>query len=290
MRQGAGSDLALSFVVLAATACGAPPATTGLRPGATSVASPGAFAAAPGGFTASTPWAVERVVDGDTVVLEGGTRVRVLGIDAPELEHDSAVVRALAQGARTELARLLAGRSVVLLVGMPATDKYGRTLAYVERVAIGKGAPLDVGAALLASGHAQVFPAAHPRQEAYRKLQREARDAGRGLWAPDGRNALGLVVELETDAAGAANHVGRHVRATDVVRRVTRTPKGLFAELGPAPGLRLVVFPSQLSLFPDDVAARWRGSRLAVTGTVAIYRDRAEIVIDDPEQVQVLEP
>jgi micrococcal nuclease len=73
---------------------------------------------------------VERVVDGDTLVLAGGTRVRLVQIDAPELGSGECYSRA----ASTELRRLLPAGARVSLVRDPRLDdrdRYGRLLRYV---------------------------------------------------------------------------------------------------------------------------------------------------------------
>ena len=49
---------------------------------------------------------VSRVIDGDTLVLEGGTRVRLLGIDAPEMERDGHPAEFLAHKAKAALSDL----------------------------------------------------------------------------------------------------------------------------------------------------------------------------------------
>ena len=91
------------------------------------------------------------VVDGDTVRL-GGERIRILNIDAPEIGHPQCdAEEELGRRAGAALAGLLAGRRVTITRCETATrclDIYGRTLA---RLATAQG---DVGAALIASGHA----------------------------------------------------------------------------------------------------------------------------------------
>jgi len=72
-----------------------------------------------------------RVVDGDTLLLEGGERVRLLGVDAPELAREGRAGEAGAKEAKEFLRRLAEGRRVRLELDGEPKDKYGRTLAYV---------------------------------------------------------------------------------------------------------------------------------------------------------------
>lgn len=87
-----------------------------------------------------------RVIDGDTIQL-GRERIRVEGLDAPEMkglcEDESAVARL----ARDRLSELLDGRKVV--IDRHGRDKYRRTLASVS--ADGE----DVGAVLVSEGLAR---------------------------------------------------------------------------------------------------------------------------------------
>lgn len=76
--------------------------------------------------------ALERVVDGDTIVITTGDYVRLLQIDTPELSSNECY----SSTARTALERLLPVGSALRLRADPAldrTDRYGRLLRYVFR-------------------------------------------------------------------------------------------------------------------------------------------------------------
>ena len=77
---------------------------------------------------------VERVVDGDTIVLAGGARVRLLQIDTPE----PGTAECYSRAAGRDLRRMLPTGAVVTLEADPAldqVDRYGRLLRYVHRAA-----------------------------------------------------------------------------------------------------------------------------------------------------------
>ena len=126
---------------------------------------------------------VERVVDGDTVVLDDPerTRVRLIGIDTPEV----AGAQVDAECGGTEASRAATGLvegervEVRLDPSQGRYDTYGRTLAYLHLPGVG-----DLGLALLRDGHAReyTFDEAYRLQDAYRDAEAEARDGARGLW------------------------------------------------------------------------------------------------------------
>jgi len=120
-----------------------------------------------------------RVIDGDTVELEGGERVRLIGVDTPETVDPRRPVERYGKEAASFTRDSVEGKSVRLEFGPESTDRYGRTLAYVY---LADGTLLNAEIIRQGYGFAYTrFP--HPRLEAFVGLEREAREAGRGLWA-----------------------------------------------------------------------------------------------------------
>ena len=72
-----------------------------------------------------------RVIDGDTIVLESGEKVRLIGVDTPELHHPKKPVQYYAKEAKEFTKSLVEGKDVRLKYDWQRKDKYGRTLAYV---------------------------------------------------------------------------------------------------------------------------------------------------------------
>jgi micrococcal nuclease len=121
---------------------------------------------------------VARVVDGDTIVLTSGLRVRLLQIDTPEPGTGECFSRA----AGRELRSLLTVGATVTLETDPrldGVDAYGRLLRYVHR------GPLNVNVELARRGAATVwFYGGERGRYAGRLLAAaaSARKGGRGLW------------------------------------------------------------------------------------------------------------
>lgn len=131
---------------------------------------------------------VVRTVDGDTVHVRLADRVekvRYIGIDTPEVHHPT---RGEQPGGReaTEVNRRLVGdRPVRLEPDVQLRDRYGRLLAYVW-VKRADGTEVMVNAELVRLGYAHVMtvPPNVRHAELFRKLQVDAREHRRGLWAP----------------------------------------------------------------------------------------------------------
>lgn len=122
------------------------------------------------------------VIDGDTIRVRIGERtenVRYIGVNAPETHHPT---RGEEPGGReaTEVNRsLVQGQQVRLELDVQERDRYGRFLAYVY---LGN---TMVNAELVRRGYAQIMtiPPNVRYQDMFLKLQREAREQKRGLWA-----------------------------------------------------------------------------------------------------------
>ena len=122
---------------------------------------------------------VRRAVDGDTLALADGTRVRMVGLDAPELGRDGHPPQAYAREALRHLDTLLGlADSRVLLVG-DERDRYGRLLAVVYSERHG-----DLAAHLIRNGLAlsSPIPPNLTGLACREHAERDARAARKGLW------------------------------------------------------------------------------------------------------------
>jgi len=129
---------------------------------------------------------VTATTDGDTfrAVIDGRSqRIRILGINAPEVRHGSTPEQCGGEAARTALDRMIWHKTVTLTTGAGSdtVDQYGRPLRYVQ---LGH---VDVGLAMIQAGRASEY---HPRSAAtesraadYVAAQQVAMQHKRGQWA-----------------------------------------------------------------------------------------------------------
>lgn len=78
---------------------------------------------------------VVRVIDGDTIEIEGKIKVRYIGINTPEIYHDTTGKKTgeqcFANESYLENKKLVEGKTVTLIKDVSDKDKYGRLLRYV---------------------------------------------------------------------------------------------------------------------------------------------------------------
>ena len=121
---------------------------------------------------------MEAVSDGDTITLSGIGKVRLIGVDTPELSEGQCFGREAAAFTRRVLAR---GTRVEYRLGREQRDRYGRALAYVW-LADGR----SFNDLLVRQGYAYPLEIA-PNTDyaaAFRRAARLAQRRARGLWGP----------------------------------------------------------------------------------------------------------
>lgn len=137
-----------------------------------------ALAACDGGGSDCGPTSgtVARVIDGDTIELEGGDTIRYLMVDTPE---NTSSVECYGPEAATFNAELVEGKDVEIEYDAECTDRYDRLLGYVS--VDGR----EVNSLLVERGFGCVLyipPNGTDREEEFDALEATARAESRGLW------------------------------------------------------------------------------------------------------------
>jgi micrococcal nuclease len=116
---------------------------------------------------------VVEVIDGDTVKIDTGEKVRYIGIDTPEKGE------LFYKECKKKNEELVLGKEVGLERDISITDKYSRLLAYVW---VGD---LMVNSEMVKTGyaHAYTYPPDVKYSDLFVELEREARENENGLWA-----------------------------------------------------------------------------------------------------------
>lgn len=118
---------------------------------------------------------VLRVVDGDTIELSGGEKVRYIGIDTPETGNGG---ECFFEEAKKKNEELVLGKTVRLEKDVSERDRYGRLLRYVY---VGD---LFINKIMVEAGYAKVstYPPDVKYQETFIEAERYARESNLGLW------------------------------------------------------------------------------------------------------------
>jgi endonuclease YncB( thermonuclease family) len=197
---------------------------------------------------------VKYVHDGDTIHLDDGRKVRLIGINAPELARDGRPAEAFAREARDALRAAVAlhGNRVGLVYGTERHDRYRRTLAHLF-------APdgENLQARLLLQGMAAAV--AHPPNVAYSgcyaRQETTARCNGKGIWS-EPEQAIAKAANLD------AKSTGFHL-VTGKVEHISQTNKGIWIFIS---GLMLGVRSEDLAHFDQSELLSLRGEQLTVRG------------------------
>ena len=205
---------------------------------------------------------VQKVVDGDTLRLEDGRSVRLIGLNTPELAHYGRPTEAFAQAAKRQLQSLLAsnGGRVSLQVGRPAKDHYGRILAHAfDR----SGRNLE--AQLLADGlgYFVAFAPVGAWSLCQQAAEQQARKRRLGLWARSPVRGVGQI-----QAPGFAVISGR-------VQSVARNRGGLWLEV--EGDLVLQVTSKRLQYFDVERLQKMVGKNIEARGWLIDRAQRGKI-------------
>lgn len=133
-----------------------------------------------GGSTCGPTAAIaQRVIDGDTIELDSGERIRYLLVDTPESVNGA--TDCYGHNAAQLNSDLVLGKPITLAYDdSGCTDRFGRLLAYVS--VDGQ----EVNRILVERGYACVLyipPAGTARHTEFEELELRARTEGRGMWS-----------------------------------------------------------------------------------------------------------
>jgi len=248
-----------------------------------------AWAMAPDALKTGGEATVTSVVDGDTVVLDDGRRVRLVGIQAPKLPLGRAgfVPWPLGAEAKQRLADLVLGKRIELRLAPQAMDRHGRVLAHVVRSATDQGERLWVQGALLSAGLARVYTFADNRALAddMLALERQARADRTGIW--------GLPYYALRNGDNVRHDVDTFQVVEDRVLAVARIKKRVYLNFGADWRtdftVKIATRDEKTFVQSGIDLLNLQGRRVRVRGWVK-SENGAMIELDHPERLEILNP
>lgn len=220
---------------------------------------------------------VQHVYDGDTVKLRDGRRVRLIGINAPEIGRDGQPSQPYAQRARRELISLLEQSDfrIGLQFETERFDKYQRTLAHLY----GKD-NRSISEALLKQGMVVAFatPPNAAFSDCYRQHEEQAQNRKLGIWSHREYRTINSR-ELSSKTLGFRIIEGE---VTDV--RTSR--KRITLKLPDA--LDINIYRSDLDNFRTFDPATLKGKQIRVRGWVHKNKGRYRLKLRHPSALELL--
>lgn len=219
---------------------------------------------------------VAYVVDGDTVHLRNGDKVRFIGINTPEIGRDGKASEPFAQRAKNRLTQLLKSQNytVNLRIGNEPRDRYKRLLAHVY-LADNR----SIGAILLREGLATrvTIPPNVRDFRCYRKAELEARAASRGIWSLakyNGENAA----QLAADTRGFRILRGRitELRKNDGNYTLSLQNR-----------VSLKIYAKDLRYFVPSFLQNLKGKRIRVRGWISSRNGQLRLRLRHPADIEV---
>jgi len=207
---------------------------------------------------------VDVIHDGDTVRLRDGRKVRLIGINTPELARDDMAEQPLAREARETLHAAVAAHEyrIGMVYGRERHDRYKRTLAHLFTP---EGDNLQ--ALLLRQGLATAIP--HPPNlsfsDCYNRQEQTARCNHDGIWSDNAQ----LVVQASTLNM---KHKGFHL-VTGIIEQIKLYDRGIRINMGK---LMLGISKDNLAEFDLSALQALRGKRVTVRGWIQPRRAKQQ--------------
>jgi len=248
---------------------------------------------------------VTKVIDGDTVIVEGGHHIRLLGIDSDEKGYPCY------EPAKLYLEKLILGKKVKLEKDGADVDKYGRCLRYIF---VGqKNVDLEMVKKGLAV--ARFYGSGGVYEDKIEEAEKKAIDNKVGCkWSgrsqikitennqnaikeKEGKFAWQRLLKEKTGlnvipSCQAGNYLGKKVIIEGKIASSYLSPKSgtLFLNFNkpyPKQCLTAVIFKSDLPKFGENPKSYYSRKTVRVIGLIKEYKDKLEIILNYPSQIEI---
>lgn len=216
---------------------------------------------------------VAKVYDGDTITLKNGQRVRLLGMNAPEIESRYRQGEAGGQAAKKWLQEKLKKGEVFLEYDLQRQDKYQRVLAHLF---LENGEHLNTEIVKAGLATLSIIPPNVSYAKELKKAELDAQKRGKGIWSMTDYKAIS-VNRLPKNMSGWQRFLAKP-------KQIKRSRKYVRLILNDKVDLRIAV--ENLKLFPD--LESYLNRRLEIRGWASRSKDRYSILVQHPSAILFL--
>ena len=218
---------------------------------------------------------VRKVYDGDTVLLTDGRKIRLLGINTPEIEHANQVAQVGGDAARKWLTQQLLGTKIRLEFDQEKRDKYKRYLAHIFTK---HGVHINYELVRLGFASTNIFPPNLKYVPELLAVEQEAETSQLGIWGyPDYRTKM-------TGELSKKNKQGWQ-RITGKVTRIKSTRKNSYLKLTNNFDVR--INKKYLQYFTD--MENLIGKKIEVRGWVNKYKNGFLMQVKHPGAIKIMD-
>ena len=228
---------------------------------------------------------VKQVYDGDTVKLTNGKKIRLIGINTPEMNYKTGEPEPFAKAAKTFLTRKVLKKKIGIRYGADKKDRHGRYLAHIFL-----NDELNLQQALLEKGLAVniSFPPNLWQQGCYMDAEKEARKNKIGVWKNHHKNII-LASNIKPTQTGFQFIKGRisnikqdkkiiwlNLSTNSNANKQTKTP------------ISLKIYKKNLSYFKNMNIEQLKGKKIIVKGWISRYKKHYYMTVRHPNALQIL--
>jgi micrococcal nuclease len=238
---------------------------------------------------------VAHVIDGDTLVLENGRHVRLIGVNTPEMEREKRPAQPYAKKAKEFTRKAVEGKRVTLATGDEfQDDRYGRILAYVFYN------DTLVNLKIIQQGYGFAMTRYdHPLRDEFIVAEKQARKKQKGMWKDSANQSRvpGIDDRLKKrkklfhiSYKQADDYIGETVVVQGKIVETYHSGKAVFLNFGqnPEKGFYAVIFKNRFHRFPESPEKFYRFKTVRIKGKMKKYRNRPQIVVDSPDQIEII--
>ena len=222
------------------------------------------------------------IIDGDTFRLETGEKVRLIGIDAPELSQPGGEL------SREYLTHLLLGKPITLEKGYEDRDNYNRLLRFVYIN------DLCINEEMIRQGYAEArYLPESPICEYYLQLEIQAETTRAGLWSDNvfqPRSCIDWDANLPVVSwSEAENYYNQYVIVEGIIINTFNSGRVCFLNFHTNyQYFTAVISACDLSGFPYPPDTYYMDKKVHIIGIIKEYKGSPEIIVKTPDQIRVL--